>query len=319
MNTRATRPVVHSAARRAERESLRVGIKQVDAFTETPLTGNPAGVVPEAHGLTDTQMLTIAREIAASETAFVLPSSGGADLRIRWFTPRTEVQLCGHATIASFHALAEANMFGMHDPGTYRFVLETRSGNLPVTVEKGFTSTEIFLGLNVPRFERAGQYKLDVMRILGLSLEDFENRLPLVLDEYLYVPVRRLHTVCDLKPNFFAMTRFLTSRNLTGLCVFTTETVERQSAVHSRFFAPTVGIDEDPVTGSANGPLGAYLFQYGGIRSNEETMTIVGEQGDSLGRRGRVTIRMKAVDGELSSLEIGGRAVTVFDGQLLIG
>ncbi|HTS00715.1 MAG TPA: PhzF family phenazine biosynthesis isomerase, partial [Bacteroidota bacterium] len=126
---------------------MKISVKQVDAFTETPLTGNPAGVVVKADGLTDRQMQMVAREMSVPETAFILPPTmPGADLRIRWFSPTVEVPLCGHATIASFHALAESNMCGMENPGAYSFNLETRSGILPVEVTKTRDETDILFG-----------------------------------------------------------------------------------------------------------------------------------------------------------------------------
>jgi len=298
---------------------MKITLKQVDAFTVVPLTGNPAGVVMKADGLTPQQMQVIAREMAVPETAFILPASTpSADLRIRWFTPTVEVPLCGHATIGSFHALAEDGMYGMKDIGTYSFNLETKSGILPITVEKNREGITVFFGLLVPEFVRAGQYKLDIMRILNISLEEFENRMPIVMEHYLYVPIRRLHTLFSMKPNFFAMSQFLSNRNLTGLCVFTTETVDRDSAVHSRFFAPTVGINEDPVTGSANGPLGVYLFDRGEVEPVGDTVTLIGEQGDAIGRKGRVVVQLKVQGSRVLSVQIGGSAVTVLEGEMLI-
>jgi PhzF family phenazine biosynthesis protein len=264
-------------------------------------------------------MQMIAREMSVPETAFILPASTpGADLRIRWFTPTIEVPLCGHATVAGFHALAEDNMCGMEHPGTYSFKLETKSGILPVEVTKTGKETDVLFGLTLPEFTRAGQYKLDIMRILNITLEEFENRMPIVVSNYLYVPIRRLHTIFSMKPNFFAMSQFLSNRNLSGLCVFTTETVDKGSHVHSRFFAPTVGINEDPVTGSANGPLGAYLFERGEVTPVGDIVTIIGEQGDVIGRKGRVTIRLTVQGTQVTAVQIGGRAVTVVEGELLI-
>lgn len=298
---------------------MKIAIKQVDAFTEIPLTGNPAGVVSNGDGLTDQQMQTVAREMSLPETAFVLtPAVPGADLQIRWFTPAVEVPLCGHATIASFHALAEDGLYGMKGEGIYSFNLQTKSGLLPVKVEKTAAGIDVFFGLLLPEFIRAGQYKLDIMRILNISLEEFENRMPIVVANYLYVPIRRLHTIFALKPNLFAMSQFLSNRNLSGLCVFTTETVDRGSAVHSRFFAPMIGINEDPVTGSANGPLGVYLFERGEVQASGPTVTLVGEQGDAIGRRGRVAVRLSVQGTRVTSVEIGGRAVTVFSGDMRV-
>ena len=302
------------------REQIKIRVKQIDAFTETPLTGNPAGVVLDANGLAEEQMQMIAREMSVSETAFILPpSSTAADLRIRWFTPAAEIPLCGHATIASFHALAEDCRYNMKQPGSFQFRVETQSGVLPVAVEKTESTIDVLFGLTIPQFTRVGQYKLDVMRILNVSIEEFENRLPLVATNYLYVPIRRLHTLFSMKPNFFAMTQFLSNRNLLGICVFTTETVDRTSSVHSRFFAPAVGINEDPVTGPANGPLGVYLFEHGDLKPTGDTIKIVGEQGDVIGRKGRVAVVMKVHDDKVISLSIGGRAVTIFDGEMVVG
>jgi PhzF family phenazine biosynthesis protein len=298
---------------------MKITVKQVDAFTETPLTGNPAGVVVAGEGLSERQMQMIAREMSVPETAFILPATiPGAQLRIRWFTPTVEVPLCGHATVASFHALAEDGKFGMENPGSYSFNLETKSGVLPVSVEKTRDAIDVLFGLSLPEFVRAGQYKLDVMRILNITLEEFENRMPIVVTNYLFVPIRRLHTIFSMKPNFFAMSQFLSNRNLSGLCVFTTETVDKGSHVHSRFFAPTVGINEDPVTGSSNGPLGAYLFERGEVEPVGDAVTIIGEQGDVIGRKGRVTIKLAVQGSQVTSVQIGGRAVTVVEGEMLV-
>ncbi len=299
---------------------MKVNVKKVDAFTETPLMGNPAGVVIKADGLTPEQMQAVAREMSVPETAFILPASlPTADLRIRWFTPSVEVPLCGHATIAGFHALAEEGLHGMKGLGTFTFNLETRSGILPVSVEKTRTTILVHFGLPLPEFTRAGQFKLDILRILNLALEDFENRMPIVMDRYLYVPVRRLHTLFALKPNIFAMAQFLANRSLHGVSVFTTETVDRGSAVHSRFFAPSEGINEDPVTGSANGPLGVYLFERGEIAAASDQVSLIGEQGDAIGRPGRVMINLSVSGDRVLSVRIGGRAVTVLDGEMALG
>jgi PhzF family phenazine biosynthesis protein len=264
-------------------------------------------------------MQQIAREMAVSETAFVLsPPNPASDLWIRWFTPSNEVPLCGHATIASFHALAEANLRGIEAAGTYTFRLLTKSGILPVVAEKGKKETMVRFGLPLPEFQRAGQHKLDLMHILGVEQEALEQHLPIVEAEYLYVPVRRLHTLFSLKPNLFALSQFLTNRKYGGVCVFTTETVDNNSAVHSRFFAPHQGINEDPVTGSANGPLGVYLFEQGVIEPAGDTLVLIGEQGDVLGRRGRVTIRLGVRDNRAVSVDIEGRAVTVLKGDLVL-
>ena len=316
---------------------MSVRVKQIDAFTDVPLSGSPVAVVVDAGGLTEKEMHAIAREMALPGTAFVLPSSAkDAHLRIRWFNQIAETTPPGYATIASFHALAEECLHGMLDCGEYRFMLETLSGILPVAVAKMHTGTTVWFEVTLPVFKRASIQKLDVMRTLNISLDEFESRLPMVSDQFLYVPIRRLHTVFALQPNMFALSQFLSNRNLEGMCVFTTETVDRDSFVHSRFFAPNMGLNEEAVTGSANGYLGAYLLENGALEeggimrrqrrssksekmiAENKTITIMAEQGDAIGRKGRVSVQLLARGNQVTAITIGGKAVTVFDGELLI-
>lgn len=297
----------------------KIKIKHVDAFTVTPHTGNPAGVVLDGKDLSDQAMQSIAREMNLSETAFILPpTKPDADVRVRWFTPTMEVPLCGHATIASFHSLAEEEKLGMKGDGSYRFRLETASGILPIEVTKNRSNVSVMFGLKLPSFDRAPQYKIDLVRLLNIALSDFENRMAIVREEYLYVPVRRLHTLFTMKPNFLALSSFLETKNLRGICVFTTETIERESVVHSRFFAPNCGINEDPVTGSAHGPLAVLLFENGVIEADGDRPVFQGEQGDAMGRRGRVTMELELDNEKPVSVRIGGHAVTVLEGEMLL-
>jgi PhzF family phenazine biosynthesis protein len=297
----------------------KIHIMHVDAFTTTPQTGNPAGVVLEAKHLSEQQMQSIAREMNLSETAFILPpTKPDADLKIRWFTPTTEVPLCGHATIASFHALAQVGKLGMGKDGNYNFRLETASGILPVEVTKEDHHTSIMFGLKIPSFERVLHYKIDVVRVIDLQLSDFDNRFPLLRTDYLYVGVKRLHTLFTMKPDFLGLAHFLTVRKLSGVCVFTMETVDRDSKVHSRFFAPNCGINEDPVTGSAHGPLAVHLFDTGFLEMRDGQCTFQGEQGDAIGRRGRVQVELLVDENKPTSVRIGGNAVVVLEGELLL-
>ncbi|HZY10726.1 MAG TPA: PhzF family phenazine biosynthesis protein [Bacteroidota bacterium] len=296
----------------------KIKIKEVDAFTTIPQTGNPAGVVLEGKNLTEKQMQAIAREINLSETAFILPpTKQQADMRIRWFTPTMEVPLCGHATIASFHCMAEEGAYGMTKKGEYHFELETASGVLPVDVIKNDVITVMF-GLKIPIFEKGQHFKIDLVRILNTPISDFDNRINIVRTDYLYVPIRRLHNLFTMKPNFLTMTNFLNTRKLRGVCIYTTETVDRESVVHSRFFAPNCGINEDPVTGSSHGPLAILLFEQGNLDVQDGRCIFQGEQGDPIGRRGRVKVELLVDNSKPVSVKIGGNAVTVLEGEMLL-
>ncbi|MBM4161549.1 MAG: PhzF family phenazine biosynthesis protein [Ignavibacteria bacterium] len=301
-------------------------IKHVNAFTSTPFSGNPAGVVLDARGLAPQKMQAIAREMNLSETAFVLPSTvRSADLQIRWFTPATEVPLCGHATIASFHALAEECMYGMRRTGTHQFRVQTKSGVLSVVVEKKFSGTIIEFHMPVPRFRVHNKIPAALLKALRIRSSDLEARLPFVSASYLYLPLRRLSTVRSLKPDFPAVQALNKSTHTLGTCVFTLETIEESSAIHSRFFAPVVGINEDPVTGSANGPLGVYLHRYAmtadfpvpSFMLPDGRVEFIGEQGDEIDRKGRVKIRIGVRGPKVKQVSIAGEAVTIMDSTLM--
>jgi len=299
-------------------------IKHVDAFTTEPFTGNPAGIVLDARGLNEKAMQNIAREMNLSETAFVLPSTlKSADIQIRWFTPAAEVPLCGHATIASFHALAESGMYGMKRPGTYHFRLQTRSGILGIMVEKKYSGTMIEFQLPIPEFRVHKKIPAALLKALGLRPSDVQKNLPYVSESYLYLPVRKLAAIKSLRPDLGLLDSFTRASKTLGISVFCLETIEQSSAVHSRFFAPAVGIVEDPVTGSANGPLGAYLYQYAIHRDfpipsfllPDGRMEFIAEQGDDIGRRGRVKVRLRVTGHGVRQVSIAGEAVTIMESE----
>ena len=313
---------LHLELTRREHAMKPYKMKHVDAFTADPFTGNPAGVVLDARGMSDAMMQNIGAEMNLSETAFILPATvRGADLQIRWFTPASEVPLCGHATIASFHALAEEGMHGMKRTGVYHFRLQTKSGVLGITVEKKYSGTIIEFQLPIPRFTVHKTVPSSLLDALGIRASDVQKELPYVSQSYLYLPLRKLATIRNLKPDLGKLDAFTRKCKTLGISLFTLETVEESSAIHSRFYAPAVGIVEDPVTGSANGPLGFYLYEYA-IRRDfpvpsfllpDARIEFIGEQGDDMGRRGRVKIRLRVSGNGVKQVSIAGEAVTIMD------
>ncbi|MEX0602442.1 MAG: PhzF family phenazine biosynthesis protein, partial [Bacteroidota bacterium] len=277
--------------------------------------------------MSDASMQALARELNLSETVYLFPSgSKKSDLRIRWFTPAVEVPLCGHATIAAFHVLAEEGSHGMKQPGVYEFRVHTKSGTLDVVVDKKYSGAIVEFQLPVPRFRRLKSVPVRLLAALGLSPSDLRKDLPVVVQNYAYVPVRRLPRILSLAPDFQALREVSRTMKILGVSVFTTETVEESSAFHSRFFAPAAGIDEDPVTGSANGPLGAYLFSYAlpagttlpSLWLPDERLELIGEQGDAIGRKGRVKVRLKVGTKSVKKVSIAGEAVTVFRSEVAV-
>lgn len=299
-------------------------LKHMNAFTNEPFSGNPAGVVLDAKGLSEKTMQAIARDMNLSETAFVLPpTTKNADIQIRWFTPTVEVPLCGHATIATFQALAEEGLHGIKHAGKHKFRLQTKSGVLNITVEKNYSGNIVEFQLPVPRFQ-VKKIPAALLKALGLHPNDIEHRLPFVSYLDLFLPIKKFSKLKSLQPDFMKVIAVNKATRSRGVCVLCLETVEQSSAVHSRFFGPAVGVNEDPVTGSANGPLGVYLYQYAipaeypipSLLLPDGRIEFVGEQGDSIGRRGRVKIRLRVSGRSVKDVAIAGEAVTLMDSTL---
>lgn len=278
----------------------------VDAFTDEPLAGNAAGVVPDADGLSDAQLQAIARELNASETAFLVPS-GAADRRVRFFTPTTEIDLCGHATIASHAYLAET---GVIDVGSHS--LETNVGVLDIETEPDGT---VWMTQNQPEVREAAvdvdavaaalQIDPDALDVDGLPVARASTGLP-----FLVVPVRLLEDLGGVDPDLAAIERLSDATGTAGVYAFTFDTLDADATLHGRAFLPAAGIAEDPVTGTASGAVGAYLRHFGAFDPVPDEMVF--EQGAFVDRPGRVGVRV----GE--TVQVGGRAATALDGELRV-
>lgn len=283
---------------------------KVDAFTTTPLTGNISGVVPDAAGLSEAEMQAIAREMNVSETGFVLPSSAkGADLRLRFFTPTSEVKLCGHATVASFHLLVER---GRVKPPA-RLMVETGAGVLPVDVREG---GEVLLTSDPVVIEPSPFTPQETARLLGISEKDLHPSLPILLvKRKLLVPLAGLKAMDALKPDMPAIARARHEKNVDGIVPLSLETFSHDARTHIRYFVPGVGIDEDPVTGTAHMSLGGYLVHTGQIDLSRGPVRFIGEQGHFLKRPGQVVVEIEG-DPRNPTVRAGGRAVTTLSGVL---
>jgi trans-2,3-dihydro-3-hydroxyanthranilate isomerase len=247
----------------------RLNIFQIDAFTDKPFEGNPAAVI-KTDDLSDSEMHQIASEMNLSETAFI-SSSEIADYRLRWMTPSVEVDLCGHATIASLHFLKETGE--LKENSAVRF--ETRSGIIKCCTEKDFYYMEI------PPFTfSVSNQDSELLELLSISEEDITGDIFLLNTGYLYIQVKTLSILKAVKPDFSKLKLYLVEREPKAVVVFTLETIDPESSAHLRFFDPAEGINEDPVTGSANGPLIKILTETGQL--NKSTDSVQLEQGDFL-------------------------------------
>jgi PhzF family phenazine biosynthesis protein len=214
-------------------------------------------------------------------------------------------------------------MYGMRRPGTYHFRLQTRSGILGIMVEKRYSATMIEFQLPIPDFRVHKKVPAALLKALGIRPSDVQKGLPFVSESYLYLPVKKLSVIKSLKPDLGLLDSYTRATKSLGISIFCLETIEQSSAVHSRFFAPAVGIVEDPVTGSANGPLGVYLYQYAihqdfpipSFLLPDGRMEFIAEQGDDMGRRGRVKIRLRVTGHGVRQVSIAGEAVTIMEAE----
>ena len=207
---------------------MQLDFHQVDAFTDRPFAGNPAMVYRLDGWLSDELMQKIAAEHNLSETAFLVNEAGG--WRIRWFTPAAEVPLCGHATLASAHVLFEV----LGEPGD-RLEFDSLSGPLRVSRESG----RLALDFPAQMPSEAGA-TVELENALGTSVVD-----ALSTPSHLLVLLESEQAVRDCKPDFVALAR------LPYLGVIVTARGDDYDFV-SRFFAPAIGLNEDPVTGAAH-------------------------------------------------------------------
>ncbi len=293
-----------------------IGIKQVDAFTDVPFGGNPAGVVTAADSLDESRMQQIAREMNLSETAFVAPSKK-ADFKIRFFTPNSEVDLCGHATIGSFSALHEE---GRLDSSRTVFTQETKAGVLEV--ERSFRDGKAVFTMTqaAPRFEDLGVKKEEIARLLRVDVSELIDEIPLKVSTGLWwfvVGLRHLKTVQALVPDLPAIRDFSERHGVTGMIPFCLEALSPGASLHMRAFAPFVAIDEDPVCGTGNGCAGAFIGHYGLVDFDDE-VDLVSEAGLEVQRPGRVFISVRKENGKVSRVRVGGSAVTVLEGTMKI-
>ncbi|TAM59636.1 PhzF family phenazine biosynthesis protein [bacterium] len=294
---------------------------QVDVFTDRLFEGNQLAVFPEARTLTDRQMQQIAREMNLAETAFVTPAErGDCDVRVRIFTPVYEMLFAGHPTIGTAFVLARLGRFPR---GAQRVVFEERVGPVPVRLE-GPPNAPSRAWLTTPpvTFDAALEDRAACAALAGLTESDLRADVPVLAagagPRFLYVPVRDRDTVDRAAPDVAAIDRRITAQGLVGIFVFAVESADR-GALYSRMFAPGAGVFEDPATGSATGPLAAYVLRHRLVAApHTGIVDLVSEQGTKMQRRSLLHMRVELRDGQSQCIEVGGGCVHVFDGELAL-
>jgi trans-2,3-dihydro-3-hydroxyanthranilate isomerase len=294
-----------------------------DVFTSTPLLGNQLAVFTDARGLDRGRMQAIAREMNFAESTFILPAeTSGTDTRMRIFTPFVEMPIAGHPTIGTTFALAH---IGVIPFGAAQFTFGVNIGPVPVDLEwEGDRLKFAWMTQPNPAFGApiVGAEHLAVLDAVGLTEGDLAVGLPIQLVScgvpYLMVPAVDAAIVDRAAPKEAAFEGLAGAYGKEmGIFVFAAAPERGAAAVHSRMFAPGLGIIEDPATGSASGPLGCYMVQHG-VATATTQQRIVSDQGVKMGRASRIHVSIEGTADAITKVRVGGEAVLVARGELLV-
>ncbi|GHO83824.1 PhzF family isomerase [Dictyobacter formicarum] len=292
---------------------------QVDAFTQQKFRGNPAGVVSNAEGLNSAQMQAIAREVNCSETAFIFPPQGpDHEAHIRYFTPVTEVPICGHATIAAHYV--RARELGLAAPICISTL--TGAGILPIEVIWENDDYKILMTQGKVEFGKIlqGNEQEKLLQALKLRREMLLEHCPIQIvstgHSKVLVGITSKSVLNQLAPDMEVLRMLSRQIGCNGYFVFTFDSDVPGILTWGRMFAPAIGILEDPVTGNAHGPLGAYLVHHQLFPLQKGLFSFVGRQGEALQRTGQVEVFVHGHDEEPELVQVAGQAVTVFQTEI---
>lgn len=293
-----------------------VKVYHYDAFSKEPNKGNPAGVVFNGDELTDKEMQEIALKVGFNETSFPVKSDI-ADLKIRYFTPGHEMNLCGHATMATVFALKTKGLLG----DKMNFTLETKAGVLPIKINTT-TDNETYITMKQasPQFKEFKGSKEDLANSMGLTKEDINGELPILYGSTgtwtLLIPINTLDAFNKMKPNNKLFPTILKEMPKASIHPFCLETYDPDADMHARHFSsPYSGTIEDAVTGTASGVMGAFYAKY--INTEEKSLNLVVEQGQEIKKDGRVMVQVSK-NNDNFDIEITGNAVYVKNFEVVL-
>lgn len=285
-----------------------------NSFTKTKFKGNPAGVVFDADELKDEDMQKLAKELNYPETAFLFFKNNDI-IQVRFFTPKTEIDLCGHATIAYITALIEENRIKIKD-GVNKIFIKTNLGIFPILVEKKDNEiVNIMMYQDSPRIDDSQNFSdEEIARLLGIEKDYLEKKIK-VVKAYtgvwdLMICVKNKEILQNLKPKLDEISKFSIKNRIISFHIFTLTGEE----IEARNLAPSVDIPEEAATGTSNGALGYYLYILGLLNENT-TLKVI--QGRSMNRTSEIFIKILKENNEVKVL-VGGKAVKLIEGYIEI-
>ncbi|MGJ5709453.1 PhzF family phenazine biosynthesis isomerase [Staphylococcus equorum] len=284
-----------------------IKVYHYDAFSKKPNKGNPAGVVLNGDDLTETEMQDVAFKVGFNETAFPI-ASDRADLRIRYFSPKQEMELCGHATMATIYALKTNGWL----ENKTELTIETNAGVLPIRITKN-EQKEIHITMKqaLPQFKKFEGSRYDLAKAIDIEEVDFDDELPIMYGSTgawtLLIPIKSLDIFNKMEPNNKVFSSILNEIPNASVHPFCLESYYEEADMHGRHFSSTFsGTIEDPVTGTASGVMGAYFAKY--IKKESDMpINLIVEQGQEMNKDGQVIVNVA----ENNEIEITGNAVYV--------
>jgi PhzF family phenazine biosynthesis protein len=265
-------------------------------------------------------MQAIAREFNNSETAFILSSDGpDHDVRIRFFTPSVEVPSCGHATVAAHYVRAIENNLP-----SCKVIQKIGIGILPVEIQKEPDDYKIIMTQGELSFSEPleGKTGEEILNALGLSPSDLDKRCPVQIvstgHSKVIIGIKETDKLNSISPVMTRLSEISRKIQCNGYFVFTFNSSSEDILTHGRMFAPAIGIPEDPVTGNANGPLGAYLIKHRLVSPESDLFQFKSKQGEAMGRPGIVEIQVEIKNKNPVQVKVGGYAVIVFKTEMII-
>jgi PhzF family phenazine biosynthesis protein len=297
-------------------------IFQVDAFTSTRFTGNPASVILDADGQSDATLMAIAREFPQAETAFVFSAAAADhDVNLRFFNARKEAPFVGHATIAAHAVLLT---LGRRSVGICRQHSGTGIIEVGATIkQRGAAAHNIIeFRQSVPDLDPPLPFKttLRVAEALKIPATELHEIMPARIarkgSTRVLIPIADRDSLDHIVPNFDTLLALGAEIGADGFFVFSTQRDGERLSTESRMFCPALGIPEDPVSGNAHAMLAAYLWDLGQL--GKKPLSFTGRQGHQMNRPGKVQVRLEVAQDELRAVHIGGTAVIVSEGRLAL-
>ncbi len=285
---------------------MEIPFYQVDVFTDHIFGGNPLAVFTHGQNFKKEDLQRVAREMNLSETTFVYPSSTNeADYDVRIFTPTSEIPFAGHPTLGTAYVLRK---YGSATENTLR--LNFKAGIIPVSIE----GDKIFMQHPPAQtLHELNQSEL-IAEALGIPLSGLDESLPIRVVSTgfpaLFIPVNSLSIINEIAINAQTLDEVLRPLEIDMIYPFCRETLNPANTVHSRAFAPSLGIPEDPATGSVAGAMGAYWASL----SDEKEISMVIEQGYDMQRPSLIYVEVSSR--EIQKIRVGGQCQPVFTGLM---